>query len=153
MMPEGWMIDREGKPLTDPKRANEGFLLPIGGYKGYGLALIIGLLCGTLNGAAMGKDVIDFNADDSSVTNTGHSIVAINIESFMPLAEFRKQVDVLVADLRASKRMPGVEPIRMPGEGSFNALNDNSRNGVAMPPALLEALAKLAAELKIAPLM
>ena len=58
MMPEGWMIDREGKPLTDPKRANEGFLLPIGGYKGYGLALIIGLLSGTLNGAAMGKDVI-----------------------------------------------------------------------------------------------
>ena len=95
MMPEGWMIDREGKPLTDPKRANEGFLLPIGGYKGYGLALIIGLLCGTLNGAAMGKDVIDFNADDSSVTNTGHSIVAINIEAFMPMAEFRKQVDVL----------------------------------------------------------
>ena len=67
MMPEGWMIDREGKPLTDPKRANEGFLLPIGGYKGYGLALVIGLLCGTLNGAAMGKDVIDFNADDKSV--------------------------------------------------------------------------------------
>src|SRR5688572_25579149 len=55
MMPEGWMIDREGKPLTDPMRANEGFLLPIGGYKGYGLALVIGLLAGTLNGAAMGK--------------------------------------------------------------------------------------------------
>ena len=56
-MPEGWMIDREGKPLTDPKRADEGMLLPLGGveagYKGYGLALIIGLLAGTLGGAAM----------------------------------------------------------------------------------------------------
>src|SRR6476661_4890243 len=51
-MPEGWMIDREGKPLTDPKRAEEGFLLPIGGYKGYGLALVVGLIAGTLNGAA-----------------------------------------------------------------------------------------------------
>ena len=152
MMPEGWMIDREGNPLTDPKRANEGFLLPIGGYKGYGLALIIGLLCGTLNGAAMGKDVIDFNADDTSVTNTGHSIVAINIESFMPLVEFRKQVDVLVADLRASKRMPGVERIRMPGEGSFNALKSNTKSGVAMPPSLMQALDKLAAELGIQPL-
>jgi LDH2 family malate/lactate/ureidoglycolate dehydrogenase len=58
LMPEGWMIDREGKPLLDPQRANEGFLLPIGGYKGYGLALIIGLLAGTLNGAAMGREVV-----------------------------------------------------------------------------------------------
>ena len=67
-MPEGWMVDRTGAPLTDPKRANEGFLLPIGGYKGYGLALILGLLAGTLNGAAMGRDVVDFNADDTTTT-------------------------------------------------------------------------------------
>src|SRR5665213_3562766 len=69
-MPVGWMIDRLGKPLTDPKRADEGMLLPLGGmeagYKGYGLAMIIGLLAGTLGGAAMGKDVIDFNHDDES---------------------------------------------------------------------------------------
>jgi len=74
-MPEGWMIDREGKPLTDPNRADEGMLLPLGGmeagYKGYGLAMIIGLLAGTLGGAAMGREVIDFNHDDDSVTNTG----------------------------------------------------------------------------------
>ncbi len=152
MMPEGWMIDREGKPLTDPKRANEGFLLPIGGYKGYGLALIIGLLSGTLNGAAMGKDVIDFNADDTSVTNTGHAIVAINVEAFMPLAEFRKQVDVLVRDLRASKRMPGVDHIRLPGEGSHAARIDNEKNGVAVPAALKVALDQLAIELKISAL-
>src|SRR5205085_6920016 len=72
-MPEGWMIDREGRPLTDPRRAAEGFLLPIGGYKGYGLALVVGLLAGTLNGAAMGRDVIDFNQDFSSATNTGQA--------------------------------------------------------------------------------
>ena len=52
-MPEGWMIDRMGNALTDPKRASDGLLLPIGGYKGYGLALVFGLLAGTLNGAAM----------------------------------------------------------------------------------------------------
>src|SRR4029077_6732479 len=60
-MPEGWMIDRQGRPLTDPKRAGEGCLLPIGGHKGYGLALIVGLLAGTLNGAAMGRELVDFN--------------------------------------------------------------------------------------------
>ncbi len=53
-MPEGWMVDRQGRPLLDPTRAGEGFPLPISGYKGYGLALIVGLLAGTLNGAANG---------------------------------------------------------------------------------------------------
>src|SRR6266850_7446929 len=53
-LPEGWMIDHQGRPLTDPKRADKGLLVPIGGYKGYGLALVFGLLAGTLNGAAMG---------------------------------------------------------------------------------------------------
>ncbi len=59
-MPVGWMIGRDGKPLTDPKRAEEGLLLPIGDYKGYGLSLLVGLLAGTLNQAAFGREVIDF---------------------------------------------------------------------------------------------
>ncbi len=81
-MPVGWMIDRLGQPLTDPKRADEGFLMPIGGYKGYGLALIVGLLAGTLNGAAMGSEVIDFNKDAFSTTNTGQAILAIDLSAF-----------------------------------------------------------------------
>src|SRR5687767_4424888 len=117
-MPEGWMIDREGNPLTDPKRAGEGFLLPIGGYKGYGLALVVGLLAGTLNGAAMGKDVIDFNRDASSATNTGQAIVAIDPAAFGDPAQFTREVDRLIRDLRGSERMPGVDRIWMPGEQS-----------------------------------
>jgi L-2-hydroxycarboxylate dehydrogenase (NAD+) len=151
-MPEGWMIDREGRPLTDPRRANEGFLLPIGGYKGYGLALVFGLLAGTLNGAAMGKDVVDFNADETSVTNTGHAIVAINVAAFQPVAEFKGQVDRLIRDLRNSQRLPGVDRIRLPGEGSHAARAERARNGIPLPAALAGALAQLARELDIAPL-
>src|SRR5262249_47852646 len=92
-MPEGWMIDRTGKPLTDPKRADDGFLLPIGGYKGYAMALIFGLLAGTLNNAAMARDTVDFNKDDKTVTNTGHAIMAISVEAFGPVAEFKRRVD------------------------------------------------------------
>jgi LDH2 family malate/lactate/ureidoglycolate dehydrogenase len=150
MMPEGWMMDRQGNPLTDPKRANEGFLLPIGGYKGYGLALIIGMLAGNLNGAAMGKDVIDFNNDDTSETNTGHAIVAINIEAFQPLAEFKAGMDTLIRDIRNSQRLPNVDRIRLPGEGTHSARADRGNNGVPMPDALLAALDQLAGELKIA---
>jgi len=152
MMPEGWMIDREGRPLTDPRRANEGFLLPIGGYKGYGLALVIGLLAGTLNGAAMGKDVVDFNADDTTPTNTGHAIVAINVAAFQPVAEFKRAVDALVRDLRYSRTLPGVERIRIPGEGSHAARTERRTHGIPVPPALRAALDTLASELGITPL-
>lgn len=151
-MPEGWMMDREGRPLTDPRRANEGFLLPIGGYKGYGLALVFGLLAGTLNGAAMGREVVDFNADDTTPTNTGHAIVAINVEAFQPLAEFKRSVDSLVRDLRGSKRLPGVDRIRLPGEGSHAARTDRAKSGIPLPAPLVEALGQLAHELKIQPL-
>jgi len=149
-MPVGWMMDRLGQPLTDPKRANEGFLLPIGEYKGYGLALIIGLLSGTLNRAAMGRDVVDFNADDTTPTNTGHAIVAISVEAFGGVAEFKKSVDALVRDLRASQRLPGVDRIWLPGEQSLQKRIDHLANGVSVPSALRASLDTLADDLAIA---
>ena len=152
MMPEGWMIDREGKPLTDPRRANEGFLLPIGGYKGYGLALIVGLLAGTLNGAAMGKDVIDFNHDDTSATNTGQAIVAIDPAAFGDVARFKAAVDTLIRDLRASERMPGVDRIRIPGEQSHARSVEQRKEGIAIAASLMQTLDRLAEELEIPPL-
>jgi LDH2 family malate/lactate/ureidoglycolate dehydrogenase len=151
-MPEGWMIDREGKPLTDPRRAGEGFLLPIGGYKGYGLALVVGLLAGTLNGAAMGRDVIDFNADAGTPTNTGQAIVAIDPSAFGEVEEFKRAVDTLVRDLHGSERMPGVERIYMPGEQSHARIQAQKREGIALPPSLVSTLDRMAEQLEIAPL-
>jgi L-2-hydroxycarboxylate dehydrogenase (NAD+) len=155
-MPEGWMIDRQGKPLTDPKRADEGMLLPLGGmeagYKGYGLALIIGLLAGTLGGAAMGKDVIDFNHDDTSVTNTGQAIAAINVAAFGDVDGFKARVDTLVRDLRGSSRMPGVDRILVPGERSHETRAARARQGIPIPQALRRGLDQVAAELGVAKL-
>jgi L-2-hydroxycarboxylate dehydrogenase (NAD+) len=152
-MPEGWMIDREGKPLTDPKRADEGMLLPLGGmeagYKGYGLAMIIGLLAGTLGGAAMGREVIDFNHDDDSVTNTGQAIVAIDIAAFGDVAVFKAAVDALVRDFRNSKRMPGVDRILVPGERSRETRAARTRDGIPIAAALRRGLDQVADELGI----
>ncbi|HWX33005.1 MAG TPA: Ldh family oxidoreductase [Steroidobacteraceae bacterium] len=156
MMPEGWMIDRAGKPLTDPKRAEEGMLLPLGGmeagYKGFGLAMIIGLIAGTLGGAAMGKDVVDFNHDDDSVTNTGQAIAAINVAAFGDVATFKAAVDTLVRDIRGSERIPGVDRITLPGERSAEARATRTRDGIPIAPALMRNLDQLADELGIAKL-
>jgi L-2-hydroxycarboxylate dehydrogenase (NAD+) len=155
-MPEGWMIDRDGRPFTDAKRAAEALLLPLGGmevgYKGYGLALVLGLLAGTLNDAAMGRDVIDFNADDASVTNTGHTIVAIDPSAFGDPTEFRRRVDRVVRDIRASERLPGVERITVPGERSGEKHAARLASGVSLSPALKTSLDKVAMELAITPL-
>jgi LDH2 family malate/lactate/ureidoglycolate dehydrogenase len=148
-MPEGWMVDREGKPLTDPRRAAEGVLLPIGGYKGYGLALVVGLIAGTLNGAAMGRDVIDFNADAKSATNTGQAVVAIDPSAFGDVAGFKAAVDKVIRDLRGSERMPGVERIRMPGEQSHAKSVRQRKEGIAISASLMQNLDRLAETLDI----
>jgi LDH2 family malate/lactate/ureidoglycolate dehydrogenase len=150
-MPVGWMIDKEGKPLTDPKRADEGHLLPIGDYKGYGLSLIIGLLAGALNRAALGRDVIDFVKETGKATNTGQAIAAISIDAFMPAAEFKRSVDQVIRDIRGSRKLPGVERIFLPGEQSHAKLQERRAHGVPMPKSLQESLDALARDLNIAP--
>jgi L-2-hydroxycarboxylate dehydrogenase (NAD+) len=148
-MPEGWMVDREGRPLTDPKRMNDGFLLPIGGYKGYGMALVFGILAGTLNGAAMGRDVIDFNADDATPTNTGHAICAIDLSAFGETDIFLGNMDALSRDIRTSERMKGSERIWLPGEQSHARYAERTRLGVPIPPQLLATLDELGRKLDI----
>jgi LDH2 family malate/lactate/ureidoglycolate dehydrogenase len=149
MMPEGWMIDRQGKPLLDPTKSEEGFLLPIGGYKGYGLSLVVGILAGTLNGAAMGSQVIDFNKDFSSTTNTGQAIAVIDPAAFGDITEFKQNVDRLVRELREAQRMPGVDRIWLPGEQSHLRRIDHQKHGVLLAPSLVKQLNDLASQLQI----
>src|SRR5579872_1599855 len=151
-MPVGWMIDRDGKPLTDPKRADEGYLLPIGDYKGYGLSLIIGILAGALNRAAFGRDVVDFVKETGKATNTGHAIAAIEIEAFTPAQEFKHAVDAVIRDIRNSKRLPGVERIYLPGEQTHAKLQDRRAHGIPMPKSLRDSLDAVARDFNVAPL-
>src|SRR5499427_5094365 len=149
-MPEGWFVNaKTGEPLTDPKRSAEGVLLPIGGYKGAGLAMMLGLLAGTLNGAAFGKDVVDFNADDTSETNTGHFICAVDIKRFIPLEAFTAEVDRHMTDFHASQRLPGFDAIRLPGERRRACREERLRDGIPLPEALAAQLEKLAAEMGV----
>ena len=152
MMPEGWMIDRQGKPLLDPTKSDEGFLLPIGGYKGYGLSLVVGILAGTLNGAAMGSQVIDFNKDFVSTTHTGQAIAVIDPSAFGDIDDFKHNVDRLIQELRSAERMPGVERIWLPGEQSHHKRLTHEKQGVVLAPGLVKQLNELAAERQIAPL-
>ncbi len=148
-MPEGWMIDKEGKPLTDPKRANEGFLLPIGGAKGYGLALMIGLLAGTLNGAAFGRDVVDYTVDSKTPSNTGQSILAVDIAAFADVKTFKEQVDEVWEVMKSSPTLPGVDEVRLPGEHSEQIYRERMAHGVPLSAGQRKVLDELADRLGI----
>jgi LDH2 family malate/lactate/ureidoglycolate dehydrogenase len=152
-MPDGWVVNsKTGKPVNDPKEVGQGVLLPIGDYKGSGLALIIGLLAGVLNGAAFGKDVIDFTAAGSEKTNTGQFMVAIDVARFLPPEVFAAEMDRHLNDLRSSARLPGVDAIRLPGEDRRRRRLERTQNGVALPAGLVKQLDELAASLKLKPL-
>lgn len=152
-IPEGWMISRkDGSPITDPGRAGEGTLLPIGGYKGSGLAMIIGLLAGPLNRAAFGRDVQDAAGDRSQQTNTGQFIIAVDPARFLPLKEFKAEIDRHVRDLRGSARLPGIDAIRVPGGERQRQARERAQRGVSLPAALLKQLDTVAGDLGIEPL-
>ncbi|MBV9967352.1 MAG: Ldh family oxidoreductase [Alphaproteobacteria bacterium] len=148
-MPEGWMIDRQGQPLTDPTRADDGLLLPIGGYKGAALSLMFGLLAGTLNGAANGADVVDFNKDDMTPTNTGQAICVLDIKAFAEPLQFKRQVDAVIRQLHGSALLPAFDRIRLAGEDRHRRIEERRAHGIPIPPELRSALDKLATELSI----
>jgi LDH2 family malate/lactate/ureidoglycolate dehydrogenase len=145
-MPEGWMVGKDGQPLTDPTRKSEGFLLPIGGPKGFGLSVAIGLLAGVLNGAAFGSDVIDFTSDTTSKTNTGQFVMALNPAAFGLGDDFGHEAARIFAEMRASEPLPGHAPVRLPGDGKTAAAAEVRSTGVTLKPALRRDLDLLADE-------
>ena len=143
-MPEGWMIDAEGRPLTDPEKSANGSLLPIGGPKGYGLALMIGLLAGTLNTAALGTELIDFNNDDKTSTNTGQAIIVLDLAAITDPEVFKRQVDRIRAEMLGSKLRPGFDEIRLPGDRALATREKRLAEGVTVPAPLVVKLAAVA---------
>jgi LDH2 family malate/lactate/ureidoglycolate dehydrogenase len=148
-MPEGWMIDRQGQPLTDAKRASEGFLVPVGGAKGYGLALMFGLLAGTLNGAAFGRDVVNYTVDSKTPSNTGQAMIALDIATFADVDTFKQNVDELWDVMKSSPTLPGVDEVRLPGEHSAKLYDERMADGVPLGADLRKVLDELADRLGI----
>ena len=148
-MPEGWMVGKDGKPLTDPNQRTDGFMLPIGAPKGFGLSVGIGLLAGVLNGAAFGSDVIDFTSQSAESSNTGQFVAAIDIEAFSSLERFKAAAGQAFAEMRASEPLPGHDPVRLPGDGKTKMMAERIEGGIDLHPALVRELNAIAAELGI----
>jgi LDH2 family malate/lactate/ureidoglycolate dehydrogenase len=145
-MPEGWVVGLDGDPIFDPNRADEGYLMPIGGYKGSGLNIGLGLLAGVLNGAAFGADVIDHRKVPGQAANTGQAMFVMRPDLFMDLDEFRAGIDRQLDALRASGP-PG--SVQLPGDVAAETEAKQSEQGIPVGDVLLRQLRDLGGRLGV----
>ncbi|HUC18167.1 MAG TPA: Ldh family oxidoreductase [Acetobacteraceae bacterium] len=113
-IPEGWAFDRDGRPTTDPAVALEGLIQPIGGYKGVGIAIVVGMLSTLLSGASYGTELGNME-EGPRPGQDGHVFIAINIASFLPVASFKERADAISRQIRLSRRRDGVDRLYPPG--------------------------------------
>lgn len=115
-IPNGWAVDAQGEPTTDPAEAIKGMLLPAAGPKGFGLAFVIDLLCGGLSGGAIGAGVRPLYGDPAQPYQCSQMFIAIDVGHFPAAESFATRVQGQSARVSGSKRAPGVERIYAPGE-------------------------------------
>ncbi|HET9608681.1 MAG TPA: Ldh family oxidoreductase [Acidimicrobiales bacterium] len=147
-IPAGWVVDADGRPITDPARAGAGFLMPIGGYKGAGLTIAIGLLAGVLNGAAFGGSVVDHAVDLATPTNTGQALLVMRPDLFLPADAVAASIVGHLDELRRSGSSSG-EPLRLPGDRAAELEVENAARGIPVPGPLRARLSALAERLGV----
>jgi (2R)-3-sulfolactate dehydrogenase (NADP+) len=136
-IPEGWALDRHGKPTTDPKEAIEhGSLFPIGGAKGAMLALTFELLCASLTGAALGTEADSFFAEQGNKPRIGQSFIAIDPGALAGTERFSERVEALVSAMQADPE------VRLPGARRF-ASRKAAAGGIEVPDDLIAQIEKL----------
>ena len=114
-LPEGWALDREGQPTTDPNAAINGLLAPIGGFKGAGLAMIMGILSSMLSGACYGTELGSIE-EGPTPGEDGHFVAAIHIPSFENIERFKSRVDAAIQQIHDCRLAPGFDRVYAPGE-------------------------------------
>ena len=142
-IPEGWALTADGRPTTDASEGMKGTVLPIGGPKGYGLALFVDILCGLLSGAQFGPYLGNMWNDFVNPQNVGHIFCAIDISKFTDLDTFKERMERMAADIKALPKNPGVEEIFLPGEVERNKKNAAQAGGVKISEVVYQELVEL----------
>ncbi len=144
-IPPGWALDATGSPTDDPQAAMKGTLLPIGGPKGYGMALFIDLVSGMLSGSKYGREVKTFHQPEGP-TGVGVTLLAIDIARFMPLDAFRALVVEHGGAIKGSKKAGGTSRIYLPGEIEAERERTSYASGIEVDAPVCESLDKLLAK-------
>jgi LDH2 family malate/lactate/ureidoglycolate dehydrogenase len=138
-IPLGWALDKEGQPTTDPVAARAGALLPLGGPKGYGLAVVLDVLCGVLSGGRFGKGL--------GAPGSSHFFEVLSIEAFTPYEEFLQRMGQLIDQLHDCPPADGSSGVVLPGEIEHRLREKHLRDGLPLEATLVDELDALAKSL------
>ncbi|MDR1518751.1 MAG: Ldh family oxidoreductase [Planctomycetota bacterium] len=146
-LPDGWIVDQYGRPSNNPADLLLGAMLPFGGVKGYGLALIIDIVASALSGAKNGRQITSFfnSPDPEGFKNIGLFMGALDVRKFLPLDLFKERVDGILDEFKRCPPAPGTAEVMIPGEIEHRNLLRARADGIDVPDNLLEELRSLAA--------
>jgi LDH2 family malate/lactate/ureidoglycolate dehydrogenase len=148
-IPEGWAIDPDGHPTTNPEQALAGAVLPFGGPKGSALSFIIDIFCGVLTGAAFASQINTLE-DLTTVQNVGHVLAAVRTDLFVPEGQFTERMDTILRMLKSAPPAPGTSRVLVPGEIERANESRMRAEGIPLAAAIESQLERLGAELGVA---
>ena len=150
-IPEGWAVDIDGNPVTDVSKASGG-ILPLGGtpalgsYKGFGLTVLVDILCSVLSGDL---SVPEMDKVTSAKGRSSHFFGALNIAGFMPVQHFKERMDAMIRVHHNLPKEPDVDKIRLAGELEWETEMERRKNGIPLQPSVITSLQEMARELDI----
>ena len=142
-VPNTWGLNKDGEPTASAKEANEGALLPLGGHKGFGLAMAIEVLTATLAGGPFGPHVGELYNNPTRTQGVGHFFGAIRIDRFRPAAEFKADMDAMIREVKAEPMAKGFAKIMVAGEPEYLTEQERREKGVPLSDAVVSDLTKL----------
>jgi ureidoglycolate dehydrogenase (NAD+) len=144
-IPDTWATDRDGIPTSDPAKALDGILLPIGGYKGYGLSVMVDLFAGLLSGAAFLTNVKSWVDSPEEPQNLGHFFVLIDTTRFAVAEELAQRMSAFTGIIHATPPADPQRPVLLAGENEMRAFAKARADGIVLPAKLIASLETKAA--------
>jgi ureidoglycolate dehydrogenase (NAD+) len=145
-IPEGWGVDEQGRTTTDPGQVFAA--VPLGGYKGYALAVLVEVLSGVLSGSGVGHGIGRLYEDEHP-QDVGHFHLAIDVDRLAGRERAGELLARLLGDLKAIPPAPGHDEVLVPGEPEARAQAERERDGIPLPPTLWASLTELSSELGV----
>jgi LDH2 family malate/lactate/ureidoglycolate dehydrogenase len=148
-IPAGWAFDTEGVPTIDTAKAYQGMLMPLGGYKGSGLGMMVEILCSVLSGGAMADEVSGIRSPDQAA-RVSQAYIAIDVARFMPVEEFTARVEKLVNLIKTTAPAPGYDEVLVAGDPEWRTEAERLKYGIPLAEGNWEGLCQAAARVKVA---
>ncbi len=147
-IPHGWALDSSGVPTNDTEEAWKGMLMPLGGYKGTGLAMLADILSAVLGGGAMGKEIGSLRVRGRRL-RVSQTFLAIDISRFIPVEEFRARMEQRVAEVKSAAPAPGYDEVLVAGDPEWRTERERERHGIPVHDGTWERLLQIAERLSV----